>query len=60
MNRRQRKPKGQSSMDNPDTLATLCTQDTDRRKNTTQLGKLKRWATQTQPKSSGGPMCREG
>ena len=30
-NKRQRKPKGQSRMANPDKLATLTTQDTGRR-----------------------------
>ena len=39
---RQRNPNGDSRIDNPDTLVTLCTQDTERRKNTTQLGKRTR------------------
>jgi len=30
--KRQRKPKGQSRMDNPDTLVTLGTQDEDKKK----------------------------
>ena len=30
-NKRQRKPKGKSRMDNPETLATFCTQETGRR-----------------------------
>ena len=35
-----RKPKGQSRMDNPDTLATLGTQDTGQRQTTTQHNTL--------------------
>ena len=31
MNKRQRKPKGKSRMDNPETLATLSMEDTERR-----------------------------
>ena len=34
LNERQRKPKGQSRINNLETLATLGTQDTGRRKNT--------------------------
>jgi len=34
VNKRSRKPKGQSRMDNPETLATLETQDTGRRQPT--------------------------
>ena len=43
---------GQSRMGNPDTLATLCTQNTGRRqtKQKTQHRKLKRPATQTRKK----------
>ena len=35
-NKRKRKPKGQSRMDNPGTLATCGTQDTERRTNKTR------------------------
>jgi len=46
-------------MDNPEKLATLCTQDTTRRqtKQKTQHRKLKIWATRTIPKTLGGPRC---
>ena len=40
-NKWQRKPKGQSRMDNPETQATLSTQD-EEEENTTQHRKLKR------------------
>ena len=38
----QRKPKGQSKMDNPEKLVTLGTQDTGRKQNKKQHRKLKR------------------
>lgn len=43
-NKRERKPKEQSGMENPDTLATLGTQETGRRqaKQNTRHRKLKR------------------
>jgi hypothetical protein len=43
-------------MDNPETLATLDAQDTGPRQ-TTQHGKLKRWATCTPPKTGSEIMC---
>jgi len=47
---------------NPETLATLSTQTTERRKqntqhNTTQHRKLKRWATLAKQNFRGQPMC---
>jgi len=45
-------------MDNPETLATLGTQDTGRRKYTTHK-KLKRWATRTPPKTGDEPRCSQ-
>jgi hypothetical protein len=52
-NKRERKPKEQSRMENPDILATLGTQETGRRqtKQNTRHRKLKRWATRTPPKT---------
>jgi len=56
-NKRQRKPKGQSRMDNPGKLATLGTQDTGRRQaihkkyNTTQ--KTKKITKKDPTKTSG-------
>jgi hypothetical protein len=58
------KPKGQSIMDNSGKLATLGTQDTDRRQamhnNITQHIKLKRVRRKTQPKPVGEQGAREG
>jgi len=47
-NKRSRKPKGQSRMDNPEKLATLGTQDSGQKQTKPQIKqqrKLKRWAT---------------
>ena len=57
--KRQRKPKGKSRMDNPETLETLSTQDTRRRqtKQKTQHRKLKRWTTRTSQNTGGELMC---
>ena len=64
--KRQRKPKGQSRMDNPDTLVTLGTQDEGKKKTTTkqqqqknkkkqQYRKVKRFATPIPIKIGGEP-----
>jgi hypothetical protein len=55
-NKRSRKPKGQSSLDNLETLAILGIQEKDRQ-NTKQHRKLKRWATQIPLKTEGEPRC---
>ena len=47
--------KGQSRMDNPETLATFGYTRHRRKTNKTQLRKLKWWATWTPPKSWGEP-----
>ena len=39
--KRQRKPKGQSRMDNPEKLVTLGTQDEDKKKNNKTINKKK-------------------
>ena len=63
-NKRQRKPKGKSRMENLETLATLGTQDTGRRqikhKNTTQ--KTKKWSNTCGPQKQPvvNPCAREG
>ena len=44
-NKRLRNTKGQSRMDNPETMTTFGTQDTERRQKQTQYRKLKRLAT---------------
>ena len=56
-----RKPNVHSRMDNLETLVTLGTQDTGRRqaKQKTQHRKLKRWETQSSPKTAGEPRCSQ-
>jgi hypothetical protein len=51
------KTEGKSRMDNPETLATLGTQDEDKQKQNTQHRKLKELATRTPPKTGGEPKC---
>ena len=53
-NKHLRKPKGQSRMDNPETLGVHKTQDEEK-----QNTKLKRWATQIPPKSEGELRCSQ-
>jgi hypothetical protein len=58
-NVRENHPKGQSRMDNPEKLATVGTQDTERRqikhKNTTQ--KAKKMSNTDIPKTGSDLMC---
>jgi hypothetical protein len=50
--KRQRKPKGQSRMDNPDTLVTLGTQDEGKKKTNKKQNNNKTTTTKKQQKTT--------
>jgi hypothetical protein len=50
--KRQRKPKGQSRMDNPDTLVTLGTQDEGKKKTNKKKNNNKTTTTKKQQKTT--------
>ena len=50
--KRQRKPKGQSRMDNPDTLVTLGTQDEGKKKTNKKKNNNKTTTTKKQKKTT--------
>ena len=55
LHKQQKKPEEAIKMDNPETLATLCTQDTGQRKTTQNHKKLyKKKSNTNPPKNPGG------